>query len=60
MCGCPHHKAVPGLIVLIGLLFLLNAFGAISQTVVMAGWPILLIFIGLSKMFGHKCGCCKM
>jgi hypothetical protein len=58
-CSCVHHKTVPALIVLLGLLFLLEAFSVFSAKVVGIVWPILLILIGLQKMFGHCCKCCS-
>ena len=58
-CGCPHHKIVPGLVVLFGLLFLLQAFGMVADRTVMIGWPVLVILAGLQKMFEAKCKCCS-
>ena len=58
-CQCPHHKMIPLFIVLIGLLFLIKAFGAFDAQTVAILWPLLLILIGLQKMFGSACSCCK-
>ncbi len=58
VCNCPHHKIVPGLITLIGLAFLLQAFAVVSASFVAMAWPILLILIGLKKMASGKCKCC--
>lgn len=58
MCKCPHHKAVPLFIVLIGLVFLLRALGTISMSAADVAWPILLMAIGLQKMMGGMCKCC--
>lgn len=57
-CKCPHHKMVPLFIVLIGLTFLLQAFGVLSDYFVSFAWPVLLILIGLQKMFKGVCKCC--
>lgn len=57
-CKCVHHQMVPLFIVLIGLTFLLQAFGVLSDYFVSLAWPILLILIGLQKMFGRMCKCC--
>ena len=57
-CACPHHKMVPLCITLIGLLFLLQAYGTVSASFVSVAWPILLILIGLQKMFKGMCKCC--
>ncbi len=57
-CACPHHKMKGGLVVLFGLLFLLRAFGMVSEAVVMYGWPILVLLAGI-KMLMPRCGCCK-
>ena len=56
VCKCPHHKAVPVLIILIGIDFLLGATGALPGMFVGVTWPILLIIIGVVKMV--KCNCC--
>lgn len=58
MCKCPHHKAVPLFIALIGLAFLLQAFGVLSAGFVAIAWPILVLLIGLQKLFGGGCKCC--
>lgn len=58
-CKCPHHMVVPGLVVLIGLTFLLGAFSVLSAMAVAVIWPILLILIGLQKMFKGMCKCCS-
>lgn len=58
-CSCPHHKMIPGLIVLFGLLFFLEAMNALSSQFVSAVWPVLVIIGGLQKMFGGNCKCCK-
>lgn len=57
-CGCPHHKMIPGFIFLIGLLFLGGELSWWSMGVVNMGWPILLMLIGLQKMFKGMCKCC--
>lgn len=58
-CNCPHHKVIPGLIALLGLLFFLHAFGVFSQHVVDIIWPLIVLLIGVNKMFMHKCNCCS-
>ncbi len=60
MCKCPHHKIVPMLIALIGVLFLLSALNIIGEKLTMIGWPVLVILIGLNKMMGGKCKCCAI
>ncbi len=59
-CKCPHHKMVPLGIVLIGLSFLLEAWGVVSQGFLNTAWPIILIVIGIMKMCGGSCKCCEM
>lgn len=56
-CSCPHHKFVPGLIALFGLVFLLGTLGKLSNNTVQMVWPILVIAAGLMKMFEYKCKC---
>ena len=58
MCGCPHHKMLPILGVLFGLLFLLGAYGWLSDRTVSVGWPLLVLVGSLSKLMGGKCSCC--
>lgn len=60
MCKCPHHKVVPVLIVLLGLVFLLQAMGTISSDFASLAWPVVIILIGLQKLFGGMCSCCNM
>jgi len=57
-CGCPHHKVMPVLVVLFGLLFLLGAYGVVGDRTVSVGWPLLVIVGGLMKMSGGMCKCC--
>jgi hypothetical protein len=58
-CGCFCHK-MPGLLIaLIGLTFLLGAFNVLSPRAVEITWPILLILLGLKKMFSGMCKCCN-
>jgi uncharacterized membrane protein len=58
-CNCPHHRAMPIFIVLIGLLFLLNALGYIGMHAVAVTWPIIVILAGLQKMMQRRCNCCN-
>lgn len=58
VCKCPHHKMVPGLIVLFGLVFLLGTFEVLTSYAVSIIWPILVILGGLMKMMEGKCKCC--
>lgn len=58
-CSCPHHKMVPVLIFLIGLNFVLVWFGAYSSHASALIWPILLGLIGVFKLCGGMCKCCK-
>lgn len=58
ICKCPHHKMIPALIVLFGVLFLLEALGVIAMSLVSVVWPVLVILAGLQKMMAGKCRCC--
>lgn len=60
MCGCPHHKLVPLIIVIIGGAFLLQTLGVLTAATVSMVWPVGLILIGLVKLGGGMCGCCTM
>lgn len=57
-CACTHHKVMPWAVILIGLTFLLGAYGVFSEQAVNIIWPILLIIAGGTKLMRHKCGCC--
>jgi len=51
---------MPGVfIVLIGLTFLLGALNVLSPRAVEITWPILLILLGLKKIFSGMCKCCN-
>lgn len=58
MCGCPHHKMVPLIIFVVGLLFFLNAVDVVTTNALNILWPIAVMIGGLTKMMGHKCKCC--
>ncbi|MFA5946588.1 MAG: DUF5668 domain-containing protein [Patescibacteria group bacterium] len=60
MCGCPHHKLVPLIIVIVGVAFLLQTLGVLTAATVSMVWPIGLIMIGLMKLSSGMCGCCSM
>jgi len=56
-CRCGHHKIVPVLVILIGLLFLLGALGILTGGFVSLVWPILLIIVGAVKLGSGSCKC---
>ncbi len=58
VCKCPHHKVIPVLIVLIGLVFLLEGLGVITSGFAMIAWPVLVIAAGIMKWV-EKSGMCK-
>src|SRR5690242_16875877 len=58
-CKCPCHKVVGLSIALIGLSFLLEAFGVLSAHAVSIIWPVLLILAGLRKAASGMCKCCS-
>lgn len=58
MCGCPHHKVLPILIILFGITFLLGNWGTFSQSTVNFIWPVLVIVGGFVKLTSRKCKCC--
>ena len=58
ICECPHHKAIPILVVLLGLVFLLGAINVLTGKVVDIIWPILIIIAGGLKFSEAKCKCC--
>ncbi len=58
-CKCPHHKVGAIFIVLLGLLFLLNALGYVGDHTTAVVWPVIVILIGLQKIFKRRCNCCS-
>ena len=60
MCRCPHHKMVPGLVFLFGVLFLLFNLGVLSASFTNIAWPILVILAGWMKWSGGMCKCYGM
>ena len=58
VCKCPHHKTIPMLVVLFGVLFLLGSLNVLTMQMVNISWPILVIVAGGMKMMGSKCKCC--
>ena len=59
MCKCPHHKTLPMIAILFGLIFLLKNLGVFTAGFVDIAWPSLLIIWGLMKIAGGKCKCCE-
>ncbi len=59
VCKCPHHKILPVLVVLFGLLFLGGNLGWWGWNVVNVGWPILVIIGGAMKLGKGMCKCCS-
>jgi hypothetical protein len=59
-CGCVHHKVMPLLVVVFGLVFLLGALGKMSMETVNVVWPVIVIIAGLKKMAMGMgmCKCC--
>ena len=58
VCNCPHHKAIPVIILLIGLVILLSAFNLWSgqaETIVIG---LLVIIAGFVKLKSASCKCC--
>ena len=60
-CNCVHHKVVPWMIILIGIVVLLNAFSfmwlnSMMQMIIIG---IALIVIGGTKLNGQNCKCCN-
>lgn len=53
-CKCGHHWVGPIAVILIGVAFLLEAFGVWGSSVTAIVWPILLIIAAAGKL----CRCC--
>lgn len=59
-CDCLHHKIIPALIILFGLIFLLQGLGEISKEFVNIVWPVIVILGGLTKLLKGMCKCCSI
>lgn len=53
-----HHKMVPLMATLFGLLFLGKALGWVSMETTDWVWPILVLVGGLTKLCSGRCKCC--
>ena len=58
-CDCHHHKVGPIAVILIGLVVLLGGFGVFSFQAESIIAAILILVIGFTRLFEHKCGCCN-
>ena len=58
VCVCPHHKAIPVLVILFGLTFLLGALDWARPEFVAIAWPVIVIAGGAVKLTGKMCKCC--
>ncbi len=58
VCKCPHHKMMPILVILFGLVFLLGNMGVLSWALVGLVWPVLVIAAGGMKLAKGMCKCC--
>jgi hypothetical protein len=57
VCDCPHHKFMPVLIILFGLVFLLQALDVLNASTSSMLWPIIVIVAGFAKLKGGMCKC---
>jgi len=57
-CHCGHHKMMPVLVIIFGLVFLLAEFNVLTWGFVNVTWPILIIIFGVGKLMSGKCTCC--
>jgi hypothetical protein len=58
VCKCYHHKVIPVSIILIGVAFLLETLGILTDFALNMIWPVLLIVIGGTKLGARVCKCC--
>ena len=57
-CPCIHHKVVPGLVVVFGLIFLLQAVNVLTMQFVSVAWPVVVVAAGVAKLGQQGCKCC--
>jgi hypothetical protein len=58
ICRCPHHKVIPLLVALFGLVFLLKGLGFVGEGMVAIVWPTIVLIAGLMKATESYCKCC--
>ena len=60
VCKCHHHKAMPILVIVFGLVFLLGNMHVLTWEAVSWIWPVLVIIAGAKKivMGMGMCKCC--
>lgn len=55
-CNCPHHKLGGVLITIFGLGLLANALGWLASSTLFILISVLVIILGIKKMY--RCKCC--
>lgn len=58
-CGCGHHKIIPFIVLVIGIMFFLQAVGTVDPVLNAKVWPVLVILAALIKLTSGKCKCYK-
>jgi hypothetical protein len=58
VCDCVHHRTIPALVVIFGLLFLLLNVHVLTDEFVSLAWPIVVIAAGATKYNERRCKCC--
>jgi len=58
VCNCPHHKVIPIIVLLIGLVVLLSAFNIWSGQVETILIGVLILIVGFVKLKSASCKCC--
>ena len=58
LCKCPHHRMVPILVTVLGLVFLLGNLNVLTDSFVGIVWPLLVMGAGLTKLNEDRCKCC--
>ena len=59
VCNCPHHKVVPIMIIIIGLVILVGAFSMLTFQWASILIGVALIVIGGTKLGSRSCKCCS-
>ena len=57
VCPCGHHKIMPLLIILFGIIFLLSSLSVMSMAMAYVLGSVIVILAGLAKLFGGSCKC---
>lgn len=57
-CRCPHHIAIPLIVIAIGVVMLLSVLEVLNGVGVGVIFSLIVIIVGVSMIMNRICGCC--